>query len=71
MLLDGRGGWSLLLGHLWSEVEGRQCQGVVTYVSHVEAFVTRIKIESKLFLRADQGDLQTTKMKNVRLQFDL
>ena len=44
-----------------------QKQGVVTYMSRVETFATGIKIESSNqshnFLKADQGDLQTAKIK--------
>ena len=38
----GHGGWSLLLGHLWSDAEIKQYQGVVIYMSHVETFATRV-----------------------------
>ena len=44
-------------------------QGVVTFISRVEAFVTGIKIESSdqsLFLRTEQGDLWTAKIKKSR-----
>ena len=39
--------------HIWYKAVRPTC--VVKHVSCVEMFATRIKIESRLFLRADQG----------------
>ena len=57
----------------------RLTQGVVTYMSCVELFVTRIKIESNYqspFSRVDQGvkvtsNCENQQTKNSQLQFDL
>ena len=74
LLPVGHGGWSLLLGHLWSEVESTQYQGVVTLCSMLkQAFVTRIKLNQvfKAFSESqsrDQGDLQSPKTNVSRMR---
>ena len=55
--------WDPLYGLPFSQECGTLCQGVVTYMPHVKAIATGIKIESSLFggQSRDQGDLQTAK----------
>ena len=43
-------------------------QGVVTSISHVEAFATGIKIESKPFWGADQGIKVTSELLKINNQ---
>ena len=52
-----------------SVIVSHRCQLLdqVTYMSHVEAFATGIKIDQRI----KQGDLQNKRIKNTWLQFDL